>query len=112
MFRLTENDELAEAAATYRPRSPYPRSDPFAAEVLLERRPVSADSAVCGSTVPYSLLPYTNPFIRSRFPVKGLTVRYIYRYAAKLRRPNAFPEKHTPAHTDVHSEHPHSPFLG
>lgn len=46
-------------------------------EVLLERRPVPPDSAICWSTVQYSLLPYTNPFISPgswQPAVKELTV--------------------------------------
>lgn len=90
---------------TRSPSLPLPPEPSFSAEVLLERRLVSADLAVCRSTVLYSLLPYTNPFIRSRSSVKGLTVRYIYRYAAKVRHPNAFLNKHTAAYIDVHFEH-------
>lgn len=84
---------------TRSPSLPLPPEPSFSVEVLLEKRPVSADLAACRSTVLYSLLPYTNPFIRSRSSVKGLTVRYIYRYAAKVRHPNAFLTKNTQQHT-------------
>lgn len=68
MVRLSSHVLLSSAGSPAFPRVPSPQTFfESAVEVLLERRPVSADSAICSSTVRYSLVPHTNPFISLGF---------------------------------------------